>query len=1223
MRTRPIRYRETPNPSPARFCRALILMLGLLCLCQGSALAQAAQKRPRKLTLMVYMCGSNLESGYGSASADLQEMLASGFDSDRISLLVMTGGAENWTLGFDPDGLNIHEIGSRGMRDVWRDEAASMGAPRTLTTLLNFGVDRYPAEHYALILWNHGGGPMEGVCWDELFSMDSLSLSELTQAINASNLPDKLSWIGFDACLMGSAEVASALAPCADYMIASQETEPAAGWNYAFLKGLEDDPDARATGWRIVDSYFEGLEDERETVTLACTDLSRVSEIAAAMTDFFNPISKTLDRDSFLRLSELRMSAVDFGKPVRGAGFDGYDLVDLGDLVRAYGAIPELSEGASALTELLAQAVVYCKSNEPGATGLSVYHPYANKAMYEQHWHGDYQKLDFSPGYRSYLNRFGGLLTGEPLADWSSLDAPEKDGDAYTLRLTGEQAANLSSARLLVLGSFRNNAYRPAYVPLYVGDAALDGSGALAASYSGQALYAADAQGDPISGPIGVFPGDRPGRYAILAHYLSDNDLASSVRQERVIYEFDEPADPSGAVETLSPKIWDNASQTYTSRIPFDEAEFALVGFWRDLRYLPDEAGTLPGFDDWPAINGLNYATLTLPQPWNLRFVDDQLTDTPLYVAFQITDAQQNQHCTPLLPLQNDNLNAVALAPASVRNDFAQLELTAELNTSPLGPGMNLIWRLTNLTDADASFQATPIVLNERRQTGTTLSQGTYGLVLSPGETVEGLTTLPDTALEGLESLDALRFDVTLADADSKDTLCSFPVRVQVRGCDAEALRRVTGQIADRPSYRSQTVETECGRFTLTAQPDSSGLRMILRAENTSDATCDFTAWHFCLGDRRAASYWSFDGLEPGLEAVQHKVIRRNDAFLYGLEAIGEVRCDLIAKDSQTMDYVEQAPLRFEFDGLDVGALAPAFYEVLAEAESGGLRWQLLSLQEDKDGRIRGTVCVTSARRESIEEQYVTVAADGVVIYNGILDYLDIPAGGSQIWTFDTRNDPAQSLPYIGFEPQGYGFTFKDFLPLDHPLNRHGVDEVATLTLTPRAEGLADAGVTLTLPEPLALRRRSDGMAMPEGVPVLEGPVRAELYAAAVGAKGMGLCVEFANDTDENVWLRLQNPAVGEQAVSFSYYGNREAVLLLPPHAVLDAAVEISTRLDLEEGSEIRDLSLDFDYGRGVDRAVIRGLDAVQGQAAGALYTADQLEAAPARVGQPAQPSEE
>ena len=213
----------------------------------------------RRLTLMIYMCGSNLESGYGSASADLQEMLSSGFDPGEVTVLVMAGGSSRWSLPFDPGEAAIQELGPRGMRTVWRDEARDMGESDTLSRLLTFGQERYPADDYALILWDHGGGPLEGVCWDELFSMDRLSLSELTDALDAAAFPKKLRFIGFDACLMSTAEVAYALSPYAEYMIASQETEPAKGWNYAFLAGLGGDRSGADTGRRVVDAYFDAL----------------------------------------------------------------------------------------------------------------------------------------------------------------------------------------------------------------------------------------------------------------------------------------------------------------------------------------------------------------------------------------------------------------------------------------------------------------------------------------------------------------------------------------------------------------------------------------------------------------------------------------------------------------------------------------------------------------------------------------------------------------------------------------------------------------------------------------------------------------------------------------------------------------------------------------------------------------------------------------------------
>lgn len=212
-----------------------------------------------------------------------------------------------------------------------------MGEAESLTRLLTYGMENRPAEEYALILWNHGGGPLEGVCWDELFSMDRLSLKELTSALGAARMEKKLKWIGFDACLMCSAEVASAMAPYAEYMVASQETEPATGWNYAFLKGLESDRTGADTGRRIVDAYFEGYKEEDGGMTLACLDLSKAGALTDGMNAFFSDQSLAISWDTFSVLSKKRAGVTGFGNGVRGTLDDGYDLVDARGLISALG----------------------------------------------------------------------------------------------------------------------------------------------------------------------------------------------------------------------------------------------------------------------------------------------------------------------------------------------------------------------------------------------------------------------------------------------------------------------------------------------------------------------------------------------------------------------------------------------------------------------------------------------------------------------------------------------------------------------------------------------------------------------------------------------------------------------------------------------------------------------------------------------------------------------
>ena len=331
--------------------------------------ARPVQASPeRTLTLMIYMCGSNLESQYGSASSDIQEILDAGYDASQVTVLIMAGGSESWHLGINPDEISILEIGKRGMRTVWKEKASSMGSSETLTRLLQFGTENYPAKDYSLILWDHGGGPMEGVCWDELFSMDNLTLQELDEALKNTSLPQKLSWIGFDACLMSSAEVALAMSPYAEYMIASQETEPAKGWNYAFLNGIETDSGGAETGKRIVDCFFDALKDSSDILTLACTDLSKAETLLPQMDAFFDPISQTLTADDFARFSNIRMASTGFGKSVRSVGEDGYDLVDLCSLVENY------HTDSDDLSAALQNAIVYSRSNEEGANGLSVYH---------------------------------------------------------------------------------------------------------------------------------------------------------------------------------------------------------------------------------------------------------------------------------------------------------------------------------------------------------------------------------------------------------------------------------------------------------------------------------------------------------------------------------------------------------------------------------------------------------------------------------------------------------------------------------------------------------------------------------------------------------------------------------------------------------------------------------------------------------------------------------
>ncbi|MCR4875995.1 MAG: hypothetical protein K5922_02350, partial [Clostridiales bacterium] len=235
----------------------------------------------KSLTLMVYMCGSNLESCNGVATADLLEMAGSGYDFRNVNLLVMAGGTSQWELGLPTDALCIYRPGRGQLVMLSAFEDISMGEADALTLLLDYGYERFPAQEYALILWDHGGGPLNGVCWDERYGGDHLTMEELCRALGQSPAAERrLSWIGFDACLMASAEVGNLMAPYAKYMIASQETEPGTGWDYSFLRDIHPETDGAATGRCIVDSYFGGTDDQAG-LTLSVTDLDMLPDLTA------------------------------------------------------------------------------------------------------------------------------------------------------------------------------------------------------------------------------------------------------------------------------------------------------------------------------------------------------------------------------------------------------------------------------------------------------------------------------------------------------------------------------------------------------------------------------------------------------------------------------------------------------------------------------------------------------------------------------------------------------------------------------------------------------------------------------------------------------------------------------------------------------------------------------------------------------------------------------
>ena len=217
-----------------------------------------------------YLCGSDLESNYGSATEDLSELMEAELP-ENVKIVIETGGSSQWqNETVEADYLERYVYSSEGFECVEQLDSANMGESSTLADFLEFCRDNYPAEHTAVFFWNHGGGSAGGVAFDELYGYDSLSLAEIYDAFDSvyelSEENPPLELVGFDACLMATVDTANAFSDIARYMVASEETEPGNGWYYTgWVQALADNPqmDGAELGTVICDTYMEGCTAQR------------------------------------------------------------------------------------------------------------------------------------------------------------------------------------------------------------------------------------------------------------------------------------------------------------------------------------------------------------------------------------------------------------------------------------------------------------------------------------------------------------------------------------------------------------------------------------------------------------------------------------------------------------------------------------------------------------------------------------------------------------------------------------------------------------------------------------------------------------------------------------------------------------------------------------------------------------------------------------------------
>jgi hypothetical protein len=298
----------------------------------------------KKWTIMVYMAGDNNLDANGVD--DLNEMKKTG-STPGMNVIAQfdragTGLPTKRYLLQKGTSLNADTKESLGETNT--------GKPEFLLDFIKWGVSNYEADHYMLILWNHGQG------WDDtdifageramgsrlsrtsrlrhsffkssvqhaakLSARDSKTARAILIDDNAKDFLDslemkkvlldakvilkqKIDILGMDACLMSMAEVGYQMRNSVQFTVGSEETEPLDGWPYDTIFGqLAVNPDMtpRDFSKMIVKKYIESYKDKGEAVTQSACDLQGYEQFAAAFRKLTEALKAGISNSATLNL---------------------------------------------------------------------------------------------------------------------------------------------------------------------------------------------------------------------------------------------------------------------------------------------------------------------------------------------------------------------------------------------------------------------------------------------------------------------------------------------------------------------------------------------------------------------------------------------------------------------------------------------------------------------------------------------------------------------------------------------------------------------------------------------------------------------------------------------------------------------------------------------------------------------------------------------------------
>jgi len=356
-----------------------------------------AEGKHKKWLFMNYIAADCNLKEFQKANIDNQELVGSDENTHIVAMIDVGPEAEpvssNWsgckTFYITQDNVS-EKINSPVIED--RGDHVDMSNLDILKEFIINTMKKFPSDHVALILNDHGGG-FTGALADETDG-SFMSVSEIKQAISEAEkvTGKKIDILGFDACLMAETEVAYELKDTAAILLASEESEGGNGWTYSGMlnnnpagresinmlqKALKKKIDVSPEEFAKIVVKVNG-EHNGEIPTFSATKLSQMDNLSHSVNEFAKAIIEASGNfDEKKEIKKAIKFSESYGEGTSPYG-DLHDLHHLADMVGKKSSHTKVKETAEGLKKALNETIIANAANPSvyrNSKGLSIYAP--------------------------------------------------------------------------------------------------------------------------------------------------------------------------------------------------------------------------------------------------------------------------------------------------------------------------------------------------------------------------------------------------------------------------------------------------------------------------------------------------------------------------------------------------------------------------------------------------------------------------------------------------------------------------------------------------------------------------------------------------------------------------------------------------------------------------------------------------------------------------------